>query len=209
MKNKRNFKFKRKTKNNVSKVISALLIALTLIGCLSLIIHFTGMFKNDKAEAVFEDLPSNVDMSKCTSFNLSAASFVYQDLTLFEDSTVTKIGVPIKSVTDYAQDNVMTLYVVDSSSISSTSYTEKYELIIEANTFTSNTVNDWYYFEDLDIHLEKGQTLAFCASTDTIIPGYRNDLNTGTYAFYAKCLRGNNVTSESAKSIYFDVYKVR
>ncbi len=206
MKNKRNFKFKRKAKNNVSKIISALLIAFTLIGCLSLIVHFTGIFNKSEEHAVFEDMPANVDLSKCTSFNLSAASFVYQDLTLFENSTVTKIGVPIKSVKNYAVDSVMTLYIIDYSDLSSVDYIEKYELVIEANTFESNTVDDWYYFEDLDIHLEEGQTLAFCASTDTVIPGYRSDLTTGIYAFYAKCLKGNSVTAESAKSIYFDVY---
>lgn len=206
MKYRRNFKFKREMKNNVSKIICILLVVFTIVGCASLIIHFTGAFNKPEEVAVFEDLPANVDLDKCTSFNLPASSFVYSDLTLFENSTVTKIGVPVKSVQNYANDNTMTLYVIGSSDLSSKSYVEKYELIIEANTFTSNTVNDWYYFEDLDIHLEEGQTLAFCASTDTVIPGYRSDLNTGIYAFYAKCLTGGAFTSESTKSLYFDIY---
>lgn len=154
--------------------------------------------------AVFENVTSDFDFSDSLSYQMNTGAYAYQNTTLFEDSTISKIGVPVKSVLDHTKDNVLTVYVLDSSNLSSKDYIEKYELVIKSNTFDSNTVNDWYYFDNLNIRVENGQTLAFVASTDGVIPAYNNN-NTGTYSFFNYCASGSDCRPQS-KSIYWDIY---
>lgn len=158
------------------------------------------------AYAVFENIADEVDFSALTSFVMDGGAFAYTDTTLFENSTVTKIGVPVMSLKDCTKDNVFTVYVV--SDVTSTDYISKHELVIKANTFNSNTVKDWYYFNDLNIRVEEGQTLVFTAESDTVIPGYLNTVAEGKYNFYNKCLKGESVGVQR-KSVYFDVYVKR
>lgn len=160
-----------------------------------------------REHAVFENVKLDAgDVSGLVAYNYSACSFVYADLNLFENSTVTKIGVPIKTVKDCTKDSVLTVYVIDSSNLTSTNYIDKYELVIGANTFSSNTVNDWYYFNDLNIRVGEGQTLAFTTSSDTVIPGYL--YSASGYGFHGKCLKGSDVTitTELSKGIFYDVW---
>lgn len=127
-----------------------------------------------EAVAVFVNLKSSFDFDTAISFNLNSASFVYEDVTLFENATINKIGVPVKSVTDCTADNTFTVYVMEADKTDSEEYVKKYELKIKANTFSSNTVNEWYYFDDIEIKVGKGETLAFSSATDSVIPGYYN-----------------------------------
>lgn len=160
--------------------------------------------------AFFDNLQSSFDFEEASSFNLTAASFVYEDVTLYERSTIKKIGAPVVSVKDYTKDNTFTVYVIAVDKINVNEYISKYDLKIKANTFSSNSVKQWYYFEDLDIRVGKGETLAFCSSSDSVIFGYYTkpcdySKSLGFQAYVLNDGRENLV--ESSKSLFFDVYK--
>lgn len=109
---------------------------------------------------------SNISVSSLTQVSKTSSSFVYRDLTLFENSKISKIGLPIKSLTDYSVDNTFSIFLIEQDFLIE-NYIELYELKINANTYNSNNVNRWVYF-DVDINIDDGQTLAIGSSTDSI-----------------------------------------
>ena len=146
------------------------------------------------------------DISSLGTVNPASAPFGYRDLTLYENSTITKVGVPVLSVSDYTSENLFTLYVV-SYDEPLTTFTQvlEYKLKIPANTFSSNTVNAWHYF-DVNITVGDNQTLAFGSTVDTVTWGYGANRNDSQRIFYTKTLGSSYTQANEANCLYFDVY---
>jgi len=198
--------------------LKTLAICLAVVAGLGLFVGLFGVSEDEKtteepkiATSVFtEEFYSGVTVSSLLDLNKSNSAFVYEDLTLFENSTVKKITLPIRSLADYSIDQVFTLYVVDVATVETTTTAIKtIPLIIKANTYTSNTVNAFVDFE-LDLKLEKGQTLAFSKNDDTITIGYRNSSHISGATIFNKVLTGNipNHYGEGVR-FYVDVYTVK
>lgn len=197
-------------KNN--KIFSIVLTIVSLILVISgigvLYNHFEDdiqfLFKDEiqVIEGIEDDLEES-EISSLKGYDLSAGPFVYQDLDLYENMRITKVGIPVKTLTDCTKDQVFTLYVVEGDGNSSFKEIEKYELVIEADTYESNTVNKWHYFDvkDLKIKVGEGQTLAFSANGDTVIPGYEEVTK---YNFYSNIF--GSLSKASDVSLYVDVY---
>lgn len=97
----------------------------------------------------------------------SSSSFVYRDLEIFENEHITKIGLPVISVSDYTQDCVFSINLITQDTTTE-SIISTYLLTIEANSYNSNSINNWVYF-DVDISVEDGQTLAFGRTSDSVV----------------------------------------
>lgn len=163
------------------------------------------MFKDEIQ--VIEGIEDGIKESEIPSskeYDLTAGPFVYQDLGLYENMRITKVGIPVKTLTDCTKDQVFTLYLVEGDGTKNFEQVKKYELVIEADTYKSNTVNKWHYFDvkDLKIEVGEGQTLAFTSVSDTVIPGFKENFN--TYEFYSQVFTSNK--KENSSSIYIDVY---
>ena len=144
--------------------------------------------------SVFTNGEMDYSVTSMSKINQSNASFVYEDLTLFEDSTVTKIRIPVVSVADCTADAVFTFYVVDVATVETTTTPiSTHTLTIKANTYTSNTVNQWVEF-DVDIDVKKEQTLAFCKTDDTIHIGYTSGQTAKAAMIFNKVLTSNACT---------------
>lgn len=200
-----------KKQNNLWKILFSITIIILLLSGIGLLynhfeddLQFLGKDEIQVIEGI-EDEFKESEIGSSTSVNKEFSSFVYCDLNLYENTRLTKIGVPIKTLTDCTKDQVFTLYVVEGDGTKAFTEIEKYELIIEADTYESNTVNKWHYFDvkDLKIEVGEGQTLAFGCSSDTINFGYKK--TTGDRIFYYKCFK-NECGKVSDESIYFDVY---
>ena len=140
--------------------------------------------------SVFESVVSDAGtVSSLTAVNMASTPFAYRDLTLYENQTVVKIGIPVKTVTDYTADSLFTVYVVSyDEPLTTFTQVSEHKLTIPANTFTSNTVNEWYYF-DTNIVVGENQTLGFTSSSDTIRWGFLSSSNV-QYALYNKLFSG-------------------
>lgn len=88
---------------------------------------------------------------------------------VLEGTTVTRIGVPVMTVSDPTKDCKTEVYLMNTSSPAVVLAT--YPLVIPANTYTSTAVNEWVYF-DVDIKIHKGEILAFGSTKETIRWGY-------------------------------------
>lgn len=198
-------------KNN--KIFSIVLTIVSLILVISGIGVLYNHFEDDiqflfKDEIqVIEGIEDGIKESEIPSskeYMLTAGPFVYQDLDLYENMRITKVGIPVKTLTDCTKDQVFTLYLVEGDGTKNFEQVKKYELVIEADTYKSNTVNKWHYSDvkDLKIEVGEGQTLAFTSVSDTVIPGFKENLN--TYVFYSGIFTSNK--KENSSSIYIDVY---
>lgn len=153
-------------------------------------------------ETVVDDLG---DISSSSAASTSSLPFVYQKTNQFEAQTVTKIGVPIKSISYTNVDCVFTVRLVDVTTATdgSKSYEEVeiHKLTVPGMTFDATTVNEWYYF-DTNIRVGKNQTLAFGDATDTV-QMVVNEAGFSDYGVYTYALTGPTV---STKNLYLDIY---
>lgn len=115
------------------------------------------------------DVIETLKVSGLTKSNTGSYMYLGSVNEKLSGKTVTRIGVPIMSVADCTKESSFTVYVADSTA----PYTkhETYEITIPANRFSSNTVNQWVYF-DVNIKLEEGQSLAYQCN-DTAAIGYK------------------------------------
>lgn len=109
--------------------------------------------------------PSNFSFT--TPAATTSSSFVYRNLEIFENEKITKIGLPVISISDYTKDCVFSINLI-TQDITSESIISTYILTIEANSYKSNSINKWVYF-DVDISVEDGQTLAFGKTSDSVV----------------------------------------
>ena len=164
---------------------------------------------NDSNEIrqIFTELDtSKVSVSSSTPANNGSSSFVYTTLDRFENKVIKKIGLPIKTISNYTQDNTYSIHVISQDITSETKY-NTYTLTIEANTYSSNTINKWVYF-DVNIPVNDGQTLAFGSSSNSIQIGcYSENPITEDCSVYNKIVNGVADDHKTISSkILLDIY---
>ena len=161
---------------------------------------------------VFEGIETTFNSTSIqgsTSVNSSAAPFVYTNLDLFSGKTLTKIGVPVKTVKVLDENQTFTLYVVDKTNVSSgkaTTANKTYTLKLPLDQLgSSTTVNNWVYVDlsSYDITVGENETLAFSSSSDTVKWGYKTG-GTEEYRFWKTVFTSASLLS--SYNIYFDVY---
>lgn len=97
------------------------------------------------------------------------AYFYINDTSNYE---IVKIGLPVKTIEDYEEDSIYTVYLCEGNA-SNWKFVEDYELVIKANTYDEEEINEWVYF-DVNIVVEEGQFLVFGHETDSINVAYNN-----------------------------------
>ena len=135
-------------------------------------------------------------------------SFKQNVTDMLEETTVKRIGVPIKKISDPTKDCKTAVHLVTETVPATVINT--YPLIIPANTYTQTVVNEWVYF-DVDIKIEKGQHLAFGTTDETVFWGYA-DVNVAGASEAIQESRGCRINIDSASpgvldhSLLFDIY---
>lgn len=127
-------------------------------------------------ESVFDtSFIPRIDISSTLSCAKAEAPWMYLDDVnqRIAGRTVTRIGIPIKSVSNYASECFFTVYVINMDTLE---ISKSIRVTLPANRFSSNTVNQWVYF-DVDITLEDDETLAFIHTSDTIDIGYSSTVS--------------------------------
>lgn len=165
-------------------------------------------------QAVFSGLTSNVSNStiaKLISVHSEAGPFAYANTGLFAEKTISKIGIPVKSVSALDENQTFTLYVINADAITNnTPATVKntYELTLPLSELgSSTTVNKWVYVDlsNYNIVLNENETLAFGSTTDTVAWGFSQSTpSDNTYEF--KTLVLTDEIAEGKWEIYFDIY---
>ena len=166
--------------------------------------EFTG-----KEVAIFSDIKSNItNLATADTVKNNFAPFVYTNLTYFAGKHITRIDIPVKSVTTDTNPT-FTVKVVKQTDVSNKSTTIA---SVEAQTLTftetvdSSTQNKWIT-ANCDIYVGEDETLLFGDSTDTINWGYIESSSTvATYGFYYK-VGTSGQGGPSSSSIYFDIYE--
>lgn len=149
--------------------------------------------------ALFEDIITKHPASTISSMEAVSQAdqpYCYMDYSYMSGRTITKIGVPVKSVTaDSGEKPHMTVYKVKTSSKKLSDEATKITIYFPEDT----TANSWAYAE-CNIEIAEDETLAFGSlATDTLVWGY-SSANESQYYFY------NNSKKECKLSILFDVY---
>lgn len=159
----------------------------------------------------FEDfatlnISSMIAKNEASSISLEYSSFVYSDVS-FENEKISKIGIPVQTLADCTQDSIFTIYVIETpTDYTSINIIEEHTLTIKANTYSTNNVHDYVYF-DVNLDLTDGQTLMFGSTTDTITPCYQRSNNlSGT--FYWKANTADAANFGTGGSLLFDVYSL-
>ena len=146
---------------------------------------------------VFPNITSQYPTSSISSMSTvvdTAAPFAYKDPSFLAGKHITKIGMPIKAVSN-TNNAFITLYVIKTSTVKNFSTSAVRTIKLQ---FTNIEVNTWSY-ADCDIQLAADETLAIGANSgDTVDWGYTTDKSYTDYSFYA-----NNGTDGNA-SILFD-----
>ena len=159
----------------------------------------------------FEDfatlnLSSMIAKNEASAISLEYSSFVYSDVS-FENEKISKIGIPVQTLADCTQDSIFTIYVIETpTDYTSINIIEEHTLTIKANTYSTNDVKKYVYF-DVNLDLTDGQTLMFGSTTDTITPCYQRSNNlSGTFYWKANTVDAANFGIGG--SLLFDVYSL-
>ena len=180
-------------------------------------------------EAIFNDVLDALPTSGISgSQGVSTSGGPYRYMTeYFAGKNITKIGIPVKSVSNLSSNPYMTVYVVNKNEeITRDGIIRKVRVEIDKSTLTSTTVNDWVYctiFKDMQgnlldgIELGENETIAFGTWTgeagyvaDTITWGYKSaaGADASKYSFRDGAT-GASTPSKNGSSynnICFDVY---
>ncbi len=137
--------------------------------------------------------------------SLSSCNRVDAPWTYLEDvnqklsgKTVTRIGVPIKALQDHTKDNFFTVHIIDAKTFE---IQKSIQIVVPANRFLNNTVNQWEYFE-VEIKLGENEALAFVSPNDTVDIGYSGKPVTTIGGL----IQLNNGGRHNHISILFDVF---
>lgn len=142
--------------------------------------------------------------------SLPHSPYAYQNISLFENKKITKIGVPVGSVKKIDENQFFTLWVIKSDTLVTGGKIVEgenawpYKVYLPKDELgDSTTVNRWITVDvsHLNIYVRHGETLAFLDPGDTVTPRYRV---VNTYPFYHSLK--TSVTAHSWESVFFDVY---
>lgn len=142
----------------------------------------------------------------------SAGPYAYQDSNMFSGKTITKIGIPVKSVSDVNTPQTFTVYVVDKEPLSiltdlkPTTVAQTYTLTLPSEQLGDTTTVNKMVYVDVNISLADNQTLAFASENDTITWGfinYKSTIVSDQYKFIAGIL---NSPATNNGNIILDIY---
>ena len=165
---------------------------------------------------LFTDIESAITtsaISNMTSVTPSAGPYTYQKLDVFSGKTISKIGIPVQSVSDINSPQTFTLYVVNKeplsnlSSLKATTIVDTYELTLPQEQLGDSTTVNKMVYVDVNISLADNQTLAFGSADDTVIWGFirYNGTKVGDhYKFIAGVLTS---PATNNGNIIFDIYE--
>ena len=166
----------------------------------TLAIQVTATYEKVATTAVFPniltDFPEST-ISGLSEVKYGVAPFRYQDDTLFAGKTITKIGIPLKTITEGATELYMTIYKVK------TSITADYKANATETikvTFPSNAAVDTWVYADCNISLAKDETIALGATGDTVWWGYKTGSTREEYLFNL------NAGTTTTNNLVFDIY---
>ncbi len=131
--------------------------------------------------------------SPYASWAMDGAPYLFMDLNVFGGYTVTNIEIPVASV---KKGDVYTVSVVKYSHPRVTETLKSYTL-----TATADCSSGWLGFDDLDIVVPEGYTLAFGKPSDSIVPLYLTTPTTGYY-FYGSLHNSINTGASLAFNVY-------
>ena len=159
--------------------------------------------------AIFSDIKSNItNLATSDTVKNDYAPFVYTNLTYFAGKHITRIDIPVKSVTTDTNPTftVKVVKQTDVANKSSTIASIKAQTLTFTETVDKSTSNKWIT-ATCDIYVGEDETLLFGDSKDTIMWGYIEHSSTSaTYGFYYK-VGTSGQGGPSSSSIYFDIYE--
>ena len=191
----------------------------------TLAVQVKATFVSDQTELT----PSALDFIKTTeladtiklNLNATNSNFIYTN-NYFNNSQITKIGIPIKTVKTIGADGeelpFFTLKVVKHGSVPvEIKHTYKvnipYDSLKDVAVKSSGeyTIDRWVYIDvsSLNIELEDNENLAFFDVNDTVIFGYKKDTTSTTFSHnFAYSTINSPDWDREANNIYvaFDVY---
>lgn len=153
------------------------------------------------------DFTNVCNFTKGTIYDNKSGPYTYKKLDHYAGYKIDKFGIPLYSIQDCTKESKFTFYIIKQNTVPNgsynTNYVSKYELKIPANTFNSNQVNQWYYFDlsGLNIRLSSDETIAFFDNSDSVFPCYLTGNGATKYQFYSNAKNGDAGTA----SIYFDI----
>ncbi|MBQ2738302.1 MAG: SGNH/GDSL hydrolase family protein [Clostridia bacterium] len=181
--------------------------------CVKVVYDENSLFES---EAIV-DGASCYDVSTLSNVAVHQTPFMYKNIHReFSTRTLTKIGIPVRSVAAIDNNQTFTLSVIKLKNADMTVETSStYTLKLPKSELGTNkdAVNKYIYVDvsDLKIHVAYDQTLAFGKSTDTVTWGWLSGgkSNTAKFAFFSgTSLSFNDTWKEGTPSsgIVFDVH---
>lgn len=164
---------------------------------------------------VLNDFPeTNIASSSVVKPTYSA--FAYQNVDLFAGKIISKIGIPIKSVSAIDNNQTFTIHVVDKNKVASRQKAEPIRTYVvspkKADLGSNpNAVNKWVYIDLTSkyIVLSENETLAFGDTTDTVMFGYNSKSNSAwskQSTYYFNCNIEDNSVIVTQENLLFDIY---
>ena len=147
-----------------------------------------------------------------TVVNSAYAPFTYSNFDYFSGETLTRIGIPVKSVAAVDENQTFTLYVVNKTDLQNNqkaAITATHVIKLPKDQLgNSTTVNKWVYVDlsSYNITLSENETLAFSSSTDTVVWGYSRASNVEGFQFKTKVTLTTPTNPGSTDRIFFDIY---
>ena len=145
-------------------------------------------------------------ITSSSAVSTGTAPFAYTtNKAIYEGKTITKIGIPVKTVAALDENQTFTLSILRTDS-KKYEFVEQYTLKLPlAQLGTSKTVNRWIYVDvkDLNITVGENETLGFGAAGDTVSWGFVGGHTNPN--FYFRSSTTNNWTNDYG-GIFFDVY---
>lgn len=157
---------------------------------------------------VFSDIKEAFATGAIASANAVAsknAPFAYTtNKNVYEGKTITKIGIPVKTVKALNASQTFTLSVLRTDSKEYVLVNQYVLTLPLVQLGGSTTVNRWIYVDvsSLNITVGENETLGFGSASDTVVWGYKNGYSNSDYYFRSSVSDWNN----KAGGIFFDVY---
>lgn len=132
-----------------------------------------------REKQLIENIVTTDDIATLSTGVQGSAPYSYHGLDIFAGHKLTKIGIPVKSVTALDENQTFTLYVIDNTTLKQSkkaTVKNTYQLKLPLSQLGNDAanVNKFVYVDltEYDITLNENETLAFYGKTDSIKIGY-------------------------------------
>lgn len=153
------------------------------------------------------------NLTNANSYVKNSNPFTYQELNYFAGKKISKIGIPVKTVSAIDENQFITLYILDKNTLITngiaTSNREIRIYLPKEELGTSTTVNKWIDVDvtEHNIKLSENETLGFYSDDDPVTPAYNISGGNTNYSFLSNIFTKVTVVSAS-QNIYWDVYYI-